>query len=37
MAEISLGDVDVEAVLYRLTRHAQGLFGSRPLSSALSM
>lgn len=28
MAEISLGDVDVEAVLYRLTRHAQGLFGA---------
>jgi DNA-directed RNA polymerase specialized sigma24 family protein len=32
MAEISLGDVDVEAVLLRLTRHAQGLFGAvRPL------
>jgi hypothetical protein len=28
MAEISLGDVDVEAVLLRLTRHAQGLFGA---------
>ena len=28
MAEISLGDVDMEAVLYRLTRHAQGLFGA---------
>ena len=28
MAEISLGDVDVEAVLFRLTRHAQGLFGA---------
>ena len=28
MAEISLGDIDVEAVLYRLTRHAQGLFGA---------
>lgn len=28
MAEISLGDVDVEAVLYRLTRHAQSLFGA---------
>ena len=28
MAEISLGDVDVEAVLHRLTRHAQGLFGA---------
>jgi DNA-directed RNA polymerase specialized sigma24 family protein len=28
MAEISLGDVDIEAVLLRLTRHAQGLFGS---------
>jgi DNA-directed RNA polymerase specialized sigma24 family protein len=28
MGEISLGDVDVEAVLLRLTRHAQGLFGA---------
>ena len=28
MAEISLGDVDIEAVLLRLTRHAQGLFGA---------
>ncbi len=28
MAEISLGDVDIEAVLFRLTRHAQGLFGA---------
>lgn len=28
MAEISLGDVDIEAVLYRLTRRAQGLFGA---------
>lgn len=28
MAEISLGDVDVEAVLLRLTRHAQGLSGA---------
>jgi len=28
MAEISLGNVDVEAVLLRLTRHAQGLFGA---------
>lgn len=28
MAEISLGDVDLEAVLYRLTRHAQVLFGA---------
>ena len=28
MAEISLGDVDLEAVLYRLTRHALGLFGA---------
>jgi DNA-directed RNA polymerase specialized sigma24 family protein len=28
MAEISLGDVDVEAVLLRLTRRAQGLFGA---------
>src|SRR5579871_3042888 len=28
MAEMSLGDVDVEAVLLRLTRHAQGLFGA---------
>ena len=28
MAEISLGDVDLEAVLFRLTRHAQGLFGA---------
>jgi DNA-directed RNA polymerase specialized sigma24 family protein len=28
MAEISLGDVDVEAVLLHLTRHAQGLFGA---------
>ena len=28
MAETSLGDVDVEAVLFRLTRHAQGLFGA---------
>jgi len=28
MAEISLGDVDVEAVLLRLTRYAQGLFGA---------
>jgi hypothetical protein len=27
MAEISLGDVDLEAVLFRLTRHAQALFG----------
>jgi hypothetical protein len=28
MAEISVGDVDVEAVLLRLTRHAQGMFGA---------
>jgi DNA-directed RNA polymerase specialized sigma24 family protein len=28
MAEISLGDVNIEAVLLRLTRHAQGLFGA---------
>ena len=28
MAEMSLGDVDVEALLLRLTRHAQGLFGA---------
>ena len=28
MAEISLGDVDIEAVLLRLARHAQGLFGA---------
>lgn len=28
MAETSLGDVDIEAVLLRLTRHAQGLFGA---------
>lgn len=28
MPEISLGDVDIEAVLLRLTRHAQGLFGA---------
>jgi DNA-directed RNA polymerase specialized sigma24 family protein len=28
MAEISLGDVDLEVVLFRLTRHAQGLFGA---------
>lgn len=28
MAEISLGDVDVEGVLIRLTRHAQALFGA---------
>ena len=28
MADISLGDVDIEAVLLRLTRHAQGLFGA---------
>src|SRR5580704_14335897 len=28
MAEISVGDVDLEAVLFRLTRHAQGLFGA---------
>ncbi len=28
MTEISLGDVDIEAVLLRLTRHAQGLFGA---------
>ena len=27
MADISLGDVDVEAVLFHLTRYAQGLFG----------
>lgn len=28
MTEISLGDVDLEAVLFRLTRYAQGLFGA---------
>ena len=28
MAEISIGDVDVEAVLLRLTRYAQGLYGA---------
>jgi len=28
MAETSLGDVDLEAVLFRLTRHAQVLFGA---------
>lgn len=28
MAEISIGDVDVEAVLLRLTRYAQGLCGA---------
>src|SRR5437879_239279 len=28
MTEISLGDVDLEAVLFRLTRRAQGLFGA---------
>jgi DNA-directed RNA polymerase specialized sigma24 family protein len=28
MAEISLGNVDLEAVLFRLTRHAQSLFGA---------
>ena len=28
MAEISLGDVDIEAVLFRLTRRAQALFGA---------
>jgi hypothetical protein len=34
--EISLGDVDLEAVLFRLTRHAQGLFGAfRSLSFEL--
>jgi hypothetical protein len=28
MAETSLADVDVEHVLFRLTRHAQALFGA---------